>query len=84
MIKMIVVCDFCGSVIPEDKDDNVKLHYTKEIDTKKIYPHLCGNCATKIDEIVRYAREGAFKKAELLAKYRKVNSERKKKLGMED
>lgn len=83
MIKVIIACDVCRQELPI-QGDNVLTHRTKEVNTKDIYPHLCKNCADKIDDAIRLGREQSVKKAEVIAKYQKVNDERKKKLGLED
>lgn len=80
MVKMAVFCDFCELPMPEDADNNVKLFITKEIETRKLYPHLCERCATKIDAAVRFNRKLCVSKSELAAKMAKINDERKERL----
>ena len=82
MIKMIIACDVCGLELPAN-GDTVLTHRTKEVNTKDIYPHLCKNCADKIDNAIRLGREQSVKKNEIMAKYQKINAERKKQLGSE-
>jgi uncharacterized protein YlaI len=82
MIKMIIACDVCGQELPVE-GDILLTHRTKEVNTKDIYPHLCKNCADKIDNAIRLGRAQGAKRAELMAKYQKMNAERKKKLGLE-
>lgn len=63
-------CDFCDKpleiadvdVVDVDRVEGVYYakYYvtkdTKELNTTKIFPNLCENCATKLDDTLRYAR----------------------------
>lgn len=80
MIEMSVYCDFCNQRMPVVDGHNVKLFKTKEINTKKLFPHLCERCANKMDEAIRFNRGRMVSKSELSARMAKINEERRKKL----
>lgn len=82
MVEMSVFCDFCGKRMPGDSNNNVKLFHTKEINTRKLFPHLCENCANKLDEAVRFGTSQLVTKSELAARMAKINAERRERLGM--
>lgn len=85
MIKTVVLCDMCEKPIPTYTDDDgfecVKLSRTKEWDTRHIFPHLCEECALKIDGILVKFKEGMSYKRELAARNKKINDERRERLG---
>lgn len=88
MIKTLVLCDFCEKPLPtqpvldsEYGAEEVVLHKTKEWDTRLIFPHLCYSCASKLDKALRVVKEDAGYKAQLAAKFAKINAERKERLG---
>ena len=81
MIKMQVLCDFCNQVIPEDENGNVKLHRTKVWDTRLIFPHLCERCALKIDNSLLEFKAEVVHERELAYRNKKLNDERREKLG---
>ena len=82
MISMAVFCDFCEQRIRTDDDGITYTNRTKEIDTRKLYPHLCERCATKIDEAVRFDRKNRKTKSEIAERFAKINAERRERLGM--
>ena len=79
MIKMTVYCDFCEQPMA-DENGNVQLHITRTIDTRKLFPHLCERCASKIDTAVEFDRKQHTKKSELAARMAKLNAERRARL----
>lgn len=81
MIKTQVVCDFCGQVMPVDANGNVQLHRTKVWDTRLIFPHLCERCALKIDNSLLEFKAEVAHERELAYRNKKLNDERRKKLG---
>ena len=83
MIKTVVYCDFCEKPIPEDENDNVYLHKTKEFDTRAKYPHLCNSCAFKLDDVMRDYKLELAHQASLASKFKQINKERKERLGTE-
>lgn len=80
MIVNQVLCDFCGNPLPVE-DGSVKLHRTKEWDTRLIFPHLCEKCAAKIDYVLLAEKNDAIKRGEISIKNTKLNAERRERLG---
>ena len=39
-----VICDFCDKPL-EMEDGRYVIYYTKRLNTRKIFRHLCKNCA---------------------------------------
>lgn len=79
MIKTLVICDVCERPLPIE-DNTVKLHVTKEWDTRILFPHMCESCAKKIDDALLRVKEGITPKRELMNRMAKLNEERRKKL----
>ena len=80
MIKTLVLCDVCERPLPIEDGNTVKLHRTKEWDTRILFPHLCECCALKIDNALLKMKEGVTYKREILNRNAKINEERRKKL----
>ena len=80
MIKTLVFCDVCEKPLPIEEDGTVRLHVTKEWDTRILFPHMCESCAKKIDESLFRVKEGITPKRELLMRQSKINEERRQKL----
>lgn len=81
MLEMSVYCDFCGNRIPGDANDNVTLHKTKEIDTSKLFPHLCENCATKLDKTMLLCKKRWIDEGDAVAQIAERNAARRELLG---
>ena len=80
MIETQVICDFCEKPLPKDGND-VMLHYTKEMNTRLMFPHLCEKCAGKIDMILAEYKLQAYKQRRICGLNAVVNAERREKLG---
>ena len=78
-------CDFCDKPLPEiglyDEIPCIKFYRTKELNTAKIFPNLCENCATKLDETLKYARGEWIKQLNISYRNAEINKERRDKLG---
>jgi hypothetical protein len=81
-------CDWCDRQLPveitgsgENKKITAELTYPKEVDLKEFFPHLCESCARKIDIVVRLSRESGYRKSDIMARYARINEERRRKLG---
>ena len=78
-------CDFCDKPLPEigfyDETPCIKFYRTKELNTTKIFPNLCENCATKLDEALKYARGELVKQLNISSRNVEINKERREKLG---
>lgn len=81
MLKLTVYCDFCNQPMPEDEKDVIKGFKTKELDTKELFPHLCENCATKLDKVALLCRKNMLNEGNLVADMAKRNAERRELLG---
>ena len=78
-------CDFCDKPLPEiglyDEIPCIKFYRTKELNTTKIFPNLCENCATKLDETLKYARGEWIKQLNISSRNAESNKDRRDKLG---
>ena len=78
-------CDFCDKPLPEiglyDEIPWIKCYRTKELNTTKILPNLCEDCATKLDDALRYARSEWIKQLNISSRNAEINKERREKLG---
>lgn len=78
-------CDFCNKPLPEiglyDEIPCIKFYRTKELNTTKIFPNLCENCATKLDEALKYARGELIKQLNISSRNSEINKDRREKLG---
>jgi hypothetical protein len=64
--------------------DGVKtivLARTKECDIRKMFPHLCESCASKVDRVVAKVKSDAVRSSLIAEYYAKVNAERKEQIG---
>ena len=77
-----VVCDFCDRPLEFDLErKSYVLYHTKQIDTRKLLPHLCKTCAEKLDDILIESRTRLMSQAEIADRVTKINQERREKLG---
>ena len=77
-----VVCDFCDRPLEFDQErGSYVLYRTKQIDTRKLLPHLCKTCAEKLDDILIESRTRLMSRAEIIKRVTKLNLERREKLG---
>ena len=77
-----VVCDFCDRPLEFDQErGSYVLYRTKQIDTRKLLPHLCKTCAEKLDDILIESRTRLMSRAEIIKRVAKLNQERREKLG---
>jgi hypothetical protein len=92
MIKTIVVCDVCEKAFPtEIVEDPVRgsvetvtgFSRTKVWDTRILFPHLCESCAEAIDNALVQFRDEVTMEGLINIRNRKINEERRKKLGTE-
>ena len=78
-------CDFCDKPLPEiglyDEIPCIKFSRTKELNTTKIFPNLCENCAIKLDNAFKYARSEWVKQLNISSRNAEINKERREKLG---
>ena len=53
-VKM--VCDFCDKPL-ELEDGRHVIYHTKQLNTRKIFKHLCKNCADKLDMVIKLTED---------------------------
>lgn len=77
-----VVCDFCNRPLEFDLErKSYVLYRTKQIDTRKLLPHLCKTCAEKLDDIFLESKTRWMSQAEIADRVTKLNRDRREKLG---
>lgn len=79
-----ICCDFCERVLPVGVHDDIEYSETsrtKEVKTSDIFPHLCENCAKKIDMVLRKYKDSVTKEHILAEQYARLNDERRQQMG---
>ena len=51
-----VVCDFCDKPL-ELEDGRYVIYHTKQLNTRKIFKHLCKNCSDKLDMVIKLEKD---------------------------
>ena len=81
-MSVTVVCDFCDRPLEFNLErKSYVLYRTKQIDTRKLLPHLCKTCAEKLDDILLESRKRFMSQAEIADRVMKLNKERRETLG---
>ena len=85
MEKVELFCDVCGVELTTFKvtDDGEELqihsvYTTKNADTKKIFPHLCERCASKLDYLFEKLKEQENERINMISRRWEINKRRKK------
>ena len=60
-----VVCDFCDKPL-ELEDGRYVIYHTKQLNTRKIFKHLCKNCSDKLDMVIKLTETQLEKDAKIL------------------
>lgn len=89
MIRTYIACDICKQPIPVETVIDDDGHYenilmnarTKEWDTKELFPDLCECCAAHIDKALFKMKSEITTQQAVMANNKKLNNERKEKLG---
>lgn len=85
-IKIVVRCDFCGRKIKRIKEYCpecgdmfllLPLAKTKVWDTRSLFPHLCENCAGKLDQCMELMQNGMQKRGEIMMRNAEINKKRR-------
>lgn len=83
-----VCCDFCGRALDTfvmDTDygpvDVPKSFRTENVNTRRLFRHLCKDCADKLDEVVRLAKDEWIKQIDISSRNAAINSARREALG---
>lgn len=86
-----ICCDFCGMPLPKIMLENPEgswgeipcsnIYFTKELNTKELFPYLCENCATKIDQVLVFAKDEWLKQIDISDRNSKINAARRELLG---
>lgn len=84
-------CDFCGRPLPKimleiqgagfGGSAHANIYFTKELNTKRLFPHLCENCASKIDQVLVFAKDEWLKQIDISDRNSKINAARRELLG---
>lgn len=77
-----ICCDFCDKPLVIDEEKLIfKTYTTKELNTKKMFPNLCENCASKIDQVLVFAKDEWLKQIDISDRNSKINAARRELLG---
>lgn len=79
-----IVCDFCDRPLKTEIVDGVEVikHYhTKECDTRALFPHLCEDCAAKIDSAVAKFKDDTLEQIDISIRNNRINAARRELLG---
>ena len=79
-----VVCDFCDRPLETeivDRVEVIKLYHTKQWNTRALFPHLCEECASKIDDVVIKVKEDTLKQIDISDRNNRINIARRELLG---
>ena len=76
-----VVCDFCDKPL-ELEDGRYVIYHTKQLNTRKIFKHLCKNCADKLDIVIKLTEDATRERCLYIGHWKKINEERCEQLGM--
>ena len=79
-MSVAIICDFCNKPL-EFEDGRYILYRTKKFNTRNIYPYLCKDCAEKLDNLFETYEAGIRSRREIIEKFRKLNQERREKIG---
>ena len=79
-MSVAIICDFCNKSL-EFEDGRYIFYQTKKINTRKIYPYLCKDCAEKLDGLSEAYEARTGTRKEIIERYRKLNQERREKIG---
>ena len=75
-----VVCDFCDKPLELD-DGRYVIYHTKQLNTRKIFKHLCKNCADKLDTVIEHVEVTTRERCQDFGHWEKINNARRERLG---
>ena len=83
-----ICCDFCEKPLKIETVDTeygpveaLKTARTKNVNTRMIFHNLCEDCAFKLDEVVRIAKDEWVKQIDISSRNAAINSARREALG---
>ena len=76
MIRSVLSCDFCEQPF-KVTNGTVILYSSKELNTKDLFPHLCENCAKKLDKTMLFCKKRWAKEGDCVAQIAELNAARK-------
>ena len=82
-----ICCDFCDKPLSLETGEGgclagtLRYFYTHEVNTHKLFPHLCESCALKIDEAVCLAKNEWLKQIDISDRNSRINAARRELLG---
>lgn len=83
-MSLRVICYLCERPIPIEHhwpEDFVQDARTLEVNTTKLFPHLCKSCASKIDMAVLLAKQEWLKQIDISDRNSRINTLRRNALG---
>ena len=75
-----VVCDFCDKPL-DLEDGRYVIYHTKQLNTHKIFKHLCKNCADKLDTVIEHVEVTTRERCQDFGHWEKINNARRERLG---
>lgn len=71
---------FCDRPL-ELEDNRYVIYHTKQLNTRKIFKHLCKNCAEKLDMVIEIAEDATRKRCQDFGHWANINKVRREQLG---
>ena len=75
-----VVCDFCNKPL-ELEDGRYVIYHTKQLNTRKIFKHLCKKCSDKLDMVIKLTEDATRERCQDFGHWKKINKEASVELG---
>lgn len=79
-MAMKMVCDFCDKPL-DLEDGRYVIYHTKQLNTRKIFKHLCKNCADKLDTVIEHVEVTTRERCQDFGHWKKINKARREQLG---
>lgn len=88
--KVVTYCDFCERKIKHVEyrcdtcgtaDKMLPIYRTRVWNTNELFPHLCENCARKLDRTLQFMQDGLTKRGEIMQRNVELNRIRRELLG---
>lgn len=75
-----ICCDFCGKPL-DFEDGRYVVYHTKILNTRKMFPSLCKNCADKLDTVIERVEVLTRERCQNFGHWEKINKTRQNQLG---
>ena len=73
-------CDFCDKPL-DFEDSRYVVYHTKILNTRKMFPSLCKNCADKLDTVIERVEVLTRERCQNFGHWEKINKTRREQLG---